>query len=42
MLKLDDPVNDIIFVERGTLEVISNFEGTDVVLDRLYSGAVIN
>jgi CRP-like cAMP-binding protein len=42
VLKIGDEIDRIIFVERGQIEVYTEFEGNEFVIDRLGPGAVIN
>ena len=42
LLKVGDEIDKIIFVERGQIEVYTEFEGNEFVIDRLGPGAVIN
>jgi len=42
ILKEDDPINKIIFIEYGCIEVYTEFEGHEFVIERLYQCSVIN
>jgi len=42
ILKPEDEINSIIFVTSGCIEVITWFEGYEFILERLYSGSVVN
>lgn len=41
-LKVGDQVDKIVFVERGQVDVYTEFEGNEFVIDKLGPGAVIN
>lgn len=41
-LKVGDSTDKIIFVERGQIEVLTEFEGNEFVIERLGPGTVIN
>ena len=42
ILKVGDEIDKIIFVERGQIEVYTECEGNEFIIDRLGPGAVIN
>ena len=41
-LKVNDFIDSIFIVEAGTVEVYTELEGHDFIVDRLYRGSVIN
>ena len=42
VLRESTPVTSIMFVLTGALEVYTDFEGNDFVIDIMYSGSIIN
>ena len=42
IFKPGDPMNTIQMLEEGVVEIFIYFEGSKIVLDRLFSGSVIN
>ena len=42
ILKEQDEVKNLMFVENGVAEVYTEFEGNEFIIDRLYRGSIIN
>lgn len=42
ILKELDSINSLCFLQKGMIEVYTEFEGNDFILDRLYQGSCIN
>ena len=42
IIKVNDYFDKIVFIERGCIEVYTEFEGNEFVIERLGPGAVIN
>ena len=42
MLELDSMIDSIYFVEQGTVEVTSEFEANEFIVDKLGPGSAIN
>mmetsp|Transcript_30927 Transcript_30927/g.47301 ORF Transcript_30927/g.47301 Transcript_30927/m.47301 type:complete len:88 (-) Transcript_30927:50-313(-) len=42
ILKEGEPINNVLFIEFGVVEVYTEFDGHEFIIDRLYSGSIIN
>jgi CRP-like cAMP-binding protein len=42
LLKEEDPVDKIIFVVNGNLEVFTEFEGNEFIIELLKPGSILN
>jgi len=42
VIKETNPCSEIMFVNSGILEVYTEFEGNDFIIDKLYYGSIIN
>ena len=42
LLRTEDHANSLLFVEAGVLELYTNFEGNEFIIQRLYRGSALN